>query len=163
MYRECRFLPRQKRLGPPLDLKCRLIDHRQLGGFFAGHGSFIAHDGRFDFYCVDGSDVTAGLACRKNKFSGCFRFLRGDFRKLVGVAIAINKRRDLFLDGFCGDMKKIGANGNTLDLVILGIERIDLHLHPRGLGELLFGANAETRFCREKCGCVAAAECLAVD
>ena len=60
-------------------------------------------------------------------------------------------------------MKEIGANGNALHLVILGIERIDLDLHARGLGELLFGANAETRFCWEKCGCVAAAECLAID
>ena len=60
-------------------------------------------------------------------------------------------------------MKEISANSNAIDLLILGIERIDLDLHACGLCGLFFCANAETRFCREKCGCVAAAECLAVD
>ena len=59
-------------------------------------------------------------------------------------------------------MKEIGANSHAIDLLILGIERIDLDLHACGLG-LLFGLNAETRFCWKKCRSVAAAQCLAID
>ena len=47
----------------------------------------------------------------------------------------------------------MGVIGNGLGSTILAM----LDLHARWLGDLLFGANAETRFCWKNCGRVAAA------
>src|SRR5262249_46628931 len=111
----------------------------------------------FDSCGVDRNDVTAGLGCRENKFGGRFRLLGRDFRELVSVTIAINKRRELFFNCLRGDMEKIGANKNAVLFLILGIKRVDLDFYSTRFRNLLFHADAETRFCREKGGHVAAA------
>ena len=69
-----------------------------------------------------------------------------DFGKLIGIAVAINERRDLFLDRFCGDMKQIGPNRNAIHLFIFRIDSIDLDFYPSGLRQLLASADAEARF-----------------
>ena len=159
------FLAWQKpqRLSGLLDLERRLIDHRQFGRLFASHRCFIAHHRHFHFCRIHGDDVTTGFGGGKNKFRRRLRFLRCNLCELVGVAIAINERCNLFFDAFCSDMKEIGANSHAIDLLILGIERIDLDLHACGLGGLLFGLNAETRFCWKKGRGFAAAQGLATD
>ena len=131
--------------------------------FFTGNSGFIADHWCFDFCGVDGNNVTASLGCWENKFGRRFRLLRCDFRELVGVTIAINKRRDLFFDRLCGDVEEVGANKNAVLFLVLGIERVDVDFYSRGFGSLLFGADPETRFCREKRGRVAAAKGLSVD
>ena len=98
-------------------------------GCFTGHSGFIADHRRFDFCGVDRNDVTASLGCWENKFGRRFRFLRCDFRELVGVTIAINKRRDLFFDRLCGDVKEVGANKNAILFLVLGIERVDIDFY----------------------------------
>ena len=134
-----------------------------MGRCFTGNSGFIADHWRFDFCGVDRNNVTAGLGCWENKFGRCFRLLRCDFRELVGVTIAINKRRDLFFDRLCGDVKEVGANKNSVLFLVLRIERVDVDFYSRGFCNLLFGADPETRFCREKRGHLAAAEGLSVD
>ena len=141
--------------------------------FFTGNSGFIADHRCFDFCGVDGNNVTASLGCWENKFGRRFRLLRCDFRELVGVTIAINKRRELFFDRLCGDVEEVGANKNAVLFLVIGIERVDVDFYSRlrrgsggqagGFGSLLFGADPETRFCREKRGRVAAAKGLSVD
>src|SRR5262249_6378441 len=116
-----------------------------------------------DFCGVDGNNVTAGLGRWENKFGRSFRLLRCDFRELVIITVAVNKRRDLFFDRLCSDVKEVGANKNTVLFLVLGIERVDVDFYPSGLCNLLFGADPETRFCREKGGHVATAEGLSVN
>ena len=65
----------QKWLGATLDLERGLVDHRQLGRFFARDGRFITHDGRFDFCGVNRNDVTAGLGRWENQVRRRLRFL----------------------------------------------------------------------------------------
>jgi hypothetical protein len=112
-----------------------------LGRFFTGNSGFIADDWRFDFCGIDGNDVTAGLGCWENKLGRRFRLLRCDFRELVSVTIAINKRRDLFFDRLCGDVEEVGANKNAVLFLVLWIERVDVDFYSGGFCDLFFGAD----------------------
>ena len=57
-------------------------------------------------------------------------------------------------------MEEIGTNKDALLFFVLGIQRVDLDFYSRRLGSLLFGADTEARFCREKRGRVASGESL---
>ena len=60
-------------------------------------------------------------------------------------------------------MEEIGTNKDAVLFFVLGIQRVDLNFYSRRLGSLLFSADTEARFCREKRGCVASGESLSVD
>src|SRR5215208_8525536 len=111
------------------DFERGLADHWQLRWFVTRNSSFIADHRRFDFCGVDRNYVTAGLGCWENKLGRRFRLLRCDFRELVGVTIAINKRRELFFDRLCGDMEEVGPNKNAVLFLVVGIERVDVDLY----------------------------------
>ena len=59
-------------------------------------------------------------------------------------------------------MEKICANKNSVLFLVLRIKRVDLDFYSARFGNLLFSADTETRFCREKRGHVAAAKSLSI-
>src|SRR5262245_30009018 len=60
-------------------------------------------------------------------------------------------------------MEKIGANKNSVLFLVLRIKRVDLDFYSSRFSNLLFSADTETRFCREKRGHLATTQGLSID
>src|SRR5436190_8429114 len=88
------------------DFETGFVLDGKLGWLFATDRSFITYERRFRSRCTGGHDIAAGFHRRKNKRGRRFHFLRGNFGKLIGVAIAINERRELFFRYFRRDVER---------------------------------------------------------
>src|SRR5947207_2850934 len=145
------------------DFEAGFVLDLELGGLFATDCGFITYKRRFRSRCTGGDDIAAGFHRRKNKRRRRFRFLRCDFGKLIGVAIAINEWRDLLLRYFRRYVEKIGVYGDALDFRVVFIDRVDADLDAAWFSGLFARAHAETRFRRKKRRHVTADDCLAIE
>src|SRR6266853_726186 len=145
------------------DFETGFVLDGKLGRLFTTDRSFITYERRFRSRCTGSDDIAAGFHRRKNKRGWRFHFLRRDFGKLIGVAIAINERCELLLRYFRRDVEKIDMRCDALDFRVILIDRVDADIDPFGLPGLFVRAHAEPRFRRKKRRHVTAYDRLAIE
>src|SRR5437773_11468772 len=127
------------------DFETGFVLDGKLGRLFATDRSFITYKRRFRSRCTGGDDIAAGFHRRKNKRGWRFYFLRCDFGKLIGVAIAIKEWRDLLLRHFRRDVEKIDMHCEALDFGVVFMDCVDADLDAAWFSGLFGGAEGETR------------------
>ena len=107
------------------DLETRFVLHRQFRRLFARNSRLITHHRRFRITDGRGDDIPARRRHRKIEVRGNGDVFRRNFRELLAVAIPINERRELFLDGLGRDVIQIRVHRHAGYFGVVLINGID--------------------------------------